>query len=133
MRPVPSSSPLTLSIVPFNLTSMVICDCLLCYGGRGEEPVRYLPWAKGSLGGQQLNHLVTLFFTSNTCARGPWGFASSLTGFPSAAGCQLVPASFPARCRQWRNLEIQLLWPAAFLQGPKAHNHVSQRPWHPFL
>uniref|UniRef100_A0A9L0JHU2 Microtubule-associated protein n=1 Tax=Equus asinus TaxID=9793 RepID=A0A9L0JHU2_EQUAS len=54
-------------------------------------------------------------------------------GFPSAAGCQLVPASFPARCRQWRNREIQLLWPAAFLQGPKAHNHVSQRPWHPFL
>lgn len=106
----------TLSIVPFKLTSVVrlypVSDCLLCCRGEGGGTCMIVTMGKGSLGVQQVNCLVTLSFMIFTAARGPWGFAFPLTGLPSAAGCQLLPIFFQARCRRCglgRNLDMVAL------------------------
>lgn len=120
---VPSSSPLTLSIVPFKLTSVVrpypVCDCLLCSRGEGGGTCKIVNhWAKGCSSPKPSN---PFFVISTTGARSPLGFRLSTDR------CGRLPASSPS----WPGgevcggIEIRLLSCGPFA-GSQAHNPASQ-------
>lgn len=109
---VPSSPPLNLSVVPFNLTSMrrLYPVCLSCFWGEGGGPCKIVTAGRGKSWRAAVQLPCNPFLQISRLLEVPGVSPLHGQGSPGqqAAGS---PVSRPAWCRQqgwWRSLDKQL-------------------------